>query len=117
MTDTPVLDQTAIDNLRDLGAGDGGAFLREIIEIFLSDTPERIAELKESLGHGDRERFLRNAHSIKGSSSNVGARALRIAAEQIEIQAHEGLSPGLSTPLAELTAEFDRVRAELQRLL
>ena len=38
----PVIDPQAIENLRQLNPDDGDAFLREIAEIFVSDTPKRL---------------------------------------------------------------------------
>ena len=84
MPDHPIIDSESIENLRSLNPGDGDEFLREIIAIFLEDTPQRIAELEESLLGGDTPRFTRAAHSVKGSSANLGAMAVRDVAEQLE---------------------------------
>ena len=80
MSDSSVIDLQAIENLRALNPGDNDEFLREIVGIFLEDTPQRIAELEQSLAAGDVPKFTRAAHSIKGSSSNLGAMLLRSAA-------------------------------------
>lgn len=117
MSDLSVIDPEAIENLRALNPGDNDEFLREITGIFLQDTPQRIAELDESLTSGDVSRFTRAAHSIKGSSANLGAMALRAAAEKLE---HESRSKGLGnvTPLIEqVKAEFSRAQGELNTLL
>jgi len=53
MPDTPATAPAAIENLRALNPGDNDEFLREITGIFLEDTPQRIAELDESLVAGD----------------------------------------------------------------
>jgi len=37
--DLPIIDPVAISNLRDLNPGDNGEFLREIVGIYLEDTP------------------------------------------------------------------------------
>src|SRR4051812_49063998 len=89
MPDLPVIDSHAIDNLRALDPENGEEFLREIVGIFLDDTPRRFAELEESLAAGDANRFSRAAHSIKGSASNLGASLLRAAAERLELRARQ----------------------------
>jgi histidine phosphotransfer protein HptB len=117
MADLPIIDPQALENLRALNPDDNDSFLREIAGIFLEDTPLRIAELDQSLAAGDASKFTRAAHSIKGSSSNLGAMTLRAAAERLE---HQSKSAGLSdvAPLVDaVKAEFDRSRAELGRLL
>ena len=117
MADTPVIDPQAIDNLRSLNPGDNDEFLREIAGIFLEDTPLRIAELSQSLVAGDGPKFTRAAHSIKGSSANLGAMALRAVAEKLEHQSRsEGL--GAVAPLVEaIKTEFARAEAELRKVV
>ena len=117
MAEIPIIDPQAIENLRSLNPGDNDEFLREITVIFLEDTPLRIAELDQSLPAGDVAKFCRAAHSIKGSSSNLGTMRLRAVAERLE---HESRTTGLSglEPLvAEIKAEFAIAHAELKRLL
>jgi HPt (histidine-containing phosphotransfer) domain-containing protein len=117
MSSPVVLDPAAIKNLRSLNPGDQDEFLREIIGIFLEDTPQRLAELDQCLAKGDASRFSRAAHSIKGSSSNLGANALRDLAGQLEHRSQkEGLAD-VAAQLATLKVEFDRAKVELTKLL
>jgi HPt (histidine-containing phosphotransfer) domain-containing protein len=117
MPDFPVIDPQAIENLRSLNPDDGDEFLREITGIFLEDTPLRIVELEESLASGDAAKFTRAAHSIKGSSANLGAMALRAVAEALEHQARkEGLA-GVAPHLTSIKDEFTRAHAELTKLI
>lgn len=117
MPDSLVIDPQAIENLRALNPGDNDEFLREIAAIFLEDTPLRIAELSQSLNAGDVPKFVRAAHSIKGSSANLGAMTLRSVAEKLEHQSRtEGL--GAVAPLvAGVQAEFARAEAELRKIV
>lgn len=117
MPDFAVIDPQAIENLRSLNPGDNDEFLREIVGIFLEDTPQRIAELDQSLKAGDVPKFTRAAHSIKGSSANLGAMALRFVAEKLE---HESRTTGLAGVAAlvdSIKAEFARAQAELDKLV
>lgn len=117
MPDSPVIDPQAIENLRALNPGDNDEFLREIAGIFLEDTPQRIAELDSALATGDASKFTRAAHSIKGSSSNLGASTLRAAAEKLE---HHARTHGLSDVaalVADVKTQFGRADAELQKLI
>lgn len=117
MPDSNVIDPQAIENLRALNPGDNDEFLREIAGIFLEDTPLRITELRESLAAGDVGKFVRAAHSIKGSSANLGAMRLRTVAEKLEHQARkEGLG-GVEPLLAEVAAEFASAETELRKLI
>ena len=117
MSDAPVIDPQSIQNLRDLNPGDNDEFLREIVGIYLEDTPNRIVELEQSLATGDTPKFTRAAHSVKGSSANIGAMIVRGVAEKLEHQSHrEGLG-NVNALLAELKVEFGRAQAELAKLI
>jgi HPt (histidine-containing phosphotransfer) domain-containing protein len=115
MSATP-LDLETIASIRSLGGDEGDDFLREIVGIFLEDTPLRFVELEEALKAGDAGKFARAAHSIKGSSSNVGALSLRSEAEALEQQAHQSLA-GVDGAVIRLKAEFERAKAALNALL
>ncbi|MES2692152.1 MAG: Hpt domain-containing protein [Verrucomicrobiota bacterium] len=117
MPDPSVIDPEAIESLRALNPGDNDEFLREITGIFLEDTPLRIAELDQSLLAGDVSKFTRAAHSIKGSSANLGAVALRSAAEKLE---HDSRTEGLGNVkllVDQVKNEFARANAELRALI
>jgi histidine phosphotransfer protein HptB len=117
MSDSPVIDPAAIAGLRALDTDNSGAFLIEIIGIFLEDTPQRISELDQCLAAGDTTTFARAAHSIKGSSSNLGALALRAVAEDLEQKVRKHGLEGVAPLVAALKVEFERARVELAKLL
>ena len=117
MAATSVIDPQAIANLRSLNPGDNDEFLREIAGIFLEDTPLRITELDQSLMAGDVSKFTRAAHSIKGSSANLGATALRVAAEQLEQQSRTKGLGDVGSLVALIKIEFGRAQVELETLI
>lgn len=117
MSSPAIIDMDAIKNLRALNPGDQDEFLREIMGIFFEDTPKRIADLDQSLAAGDARKFSRTAHSIKGSSSNLGAVALRDVAGLLEHRSQtEGLG-NVAAPLADLKVAYDRAQVELTKLI
>ena len=117
MSESSVIDPQSIENLRALNPGDDDAFLREIAGIFLEDTPQRIAELDESLLAGDVARFTRAAHSIKGSSSNLGAVVLQAAAEKLEQQARARGLGDVGLLVSNVKLEFERAHTALTTLI
>jgi len=110
------LDAETIASIRALGGAEGDDFLREIVGIFLEDTPLRFNELDQALREADATKFARAAHSIKGSSSNVGAVRLRAEAETTEKQAHVGLE-GAAEAVVRLREEFERTKEALTELI
>jgi HPt (histidine-containing phosphotransfer) domain-containing protein len=99
--------------------GDEGddTFLREIISIYLEDVPLRLADLKQARAAGDRAFYTRSAHTIKGSSSNVGAVEVRALAENLEHRSRAEAIESLDALSGELEAAFQRARAALLPLL
>jgi HPt (histidine-containing phosphotransfer) domain-containing protein len=117
MPETVVIDPQSIENLRALNPGDNDEFLREIAGIFLEDTPLRIAELDQGLAAADVTKFTRAAHSIKGSSSNIGALALRAAADKLEHQARAHGLTDVAGLVADVKLEFERAQTALAALI
>jgi PAS domain S-box-containing protein len=60
-------------------------FLKEVLNIFLQDAPGRILSLREAISKNDARGIRFQAHTLKGSCANVGARALKEDARQIEV--------------------------------
>jgi histidine phosphotransfer protein HptB len=112
-----VIDPEAIENLRALTPEDPDSFLRDIVGIFLDDTPARLAELRKSLAEADRSTFTRAAHSIKGSASNLGAIQLRAISAELEQRGKTENIADLAGRVADLEASFAHVREELQQLV
>jgi len=117
MSPSPVIDPQAIENLRSLNPGDNDEFLRELTQIFLEDTPQRIAELEQSLASGDAARFTRAAHSIKGSATNMGAMLLRGAAEKLEMHSRKEGMVAVDEMIGSIRQEFARAKAGLEAII
>ncbi|MBI2516449.1 MAG: Hpt domain-containing protein [Opitutae bacterium] len=116
MTNQPLLDPNAIEALRAVSPDDGGAFFCELVDIFLQDTPKRIAEIELSLATKNATDLTRAAHSIKGSASNFGALALCDIARRMEQAGKDQTYPTVQTLLPALQTEFTRVKAALENL-
>jgi HPt (histidine-containing phosphotransfer) domain-containing protein len=116
MSDELVLDPEAIESLRSLNPGDNDAFLRELTELFLDDVPQRLSELEVSMAGGDLSGFIRAAHSIKGSSANLGAIALKVSAEKLEQQARICGLIDIAPLIEDIRTDFSRTRTALEDL-
>ena len=112
----PVLDPAAIEALRELNPGED-SFFRDLVQIFLDDSPQRVAEIEQALAQGDARQLTLAAHSLKGSSSNFGADRLRSLSEQLEQLGQQGSLGDVPAHLLALKDEFVRVRAALEALL
>jgi len=83
---------------------------KEILGIFIEDTPRQVEALKRSLEGNDFESLRRYAHSLKGAAGNVGAFRLNEIASKVEMQARERMREGLDTLVGTLEAESGKVR-------
>ena len=105
MSNNEILDPQAIETLRSLSPEADAAFLRELIAIYLLDTPKLISELETALAKQDVNTAIRAAHTIKGSSGNFGA--VRFAQVAREIEAH-----GKASDLAAAAAAMGSLKAQ-----
>ena len=96
--DIPVLDQPALDQIKDLDDGEIGLTI-EMFEMFEADQPNRISALQDALESNDLARAKEIAHTIKGASGTIGAKRLRVFAALMEAYGN-GLEVG--APPAEL---------------
>ncbi len=112
-----VLDPAVLESLRELGAGDGSDFIGELIELYINDTTARIVELRAALQAQDPRALQLAAHSLKGSSSNLGIWQMAALCAALEEQLHHGVLPEMELNIAQLEAEFTRIREVLVREL
>jgi len=89
-------------------AGDAD-LLREIIELFLADCPERLLELHEALTHQDCTALARAAHRLKGALGNISANNALAAVRRVETSAREGDVHAATEALARLEDELVRL--------
>jgi CheY-like chemotaxis protein/HPt (histidine-containing phosphotransfer) domain-containing protein len=92
--DEPLLDQAVIDELRLLGAAEANV-LADLVAQFVHDTQALLVQLGEALEVGNAQAVGRIAHSIKGSSIQLGGRRLAFSCRRLENKAKSGsLSDG-----------------------
>ncbi|MFZ2641968.1 MAG: Hpt domain-containing protein [Verrucomicrobiia bacterium] len=108
----PAVDAAAIERLREIG---DVAFLKDVFSAFESDTARRLAAMREMLATGDVTGLKRAAHTIKGSSLNVGASNLTAISLQLEQLAGSGKLEGAAELITRMEEEFKRVVVELNR--
>ena len=59
-------------------------FVIEVLRVYIEDVVERIDKIRKEITTNDRSQIMREAHHIKGASSNVGAWQIQALAMQIE---------------------------------
>jgi len=83
-------------------------------ELFLHDTPPRLAALRDTATRGSARDLARIAHTLKGSSANLGARRMVALCAELETLCQAETLDNAAGLLGKLEAEFERVRNRLQ---
>jgi CheY-like chemotaxis protein/HPt (histidine-containing phosphotransfer) domain-containing protein len=93
-----------------------GEDFAELAELFLTDTPLRIASLKKAKGDSDAAACAKLAHALCGSCASIGATALAAICRDLEIRARSG-AIGDSSRIDALENEYARIHGRLQCMM
>jgi PAS domain S-box-containing protein len=86
--------------------GGDRAFVDNLLEAFVANARERIAELAASINRGSDHEVRQLAHGLKGAAGNVSAMPLSVAVADLETAAREQQS-----------SEFQRLQQRIEREL
>lgn len=115
----PLIDTQQFESLCQLAAGDND-FIASVIDAFLPQLERIPGEVREALAGGDEEDVARLAHSLKGSSANVGAQDVSEICRNLEKAARGGdlsAAGALADQLEEVAREtWKAYEAEKARL-
>jgi PAS domain S-box-containing protein len=89
--------------------------VKEICAAFLEDGPNTIKSISEAIQAGSSEEIRLYAHKLKGSSANIGAKALSEKAHQLECAASEEQLAEVGPLFAEIQGEFEKVVSFLSK--
>lgn len=103
-----------IDLARIQETSDGDVeFEQELIEMYLEDALEHCRAIEESHSGGEAQMIRQAAHTLKGSSANIGASHIMKVAYEIEVAATQGnldqvkeLLPSMNDSLEKTTSAF-----------
>jgi len=109
------LDKDRVRELQEL-ACDDPALLAELIDLFLTGTPELMDQMRRATEDNDGPTLRRAAHTLKGSSGQMGALRIQDICATIETLGGTGSLVGVEPLLAELSLAFARSVAELRSL-
>jgi HPt (histidine-containing phosphotransfer) domain-containing protein len=86
-----ILDHTVLDELLSFADDGDPELLVDLIKMFLDDSPSKVDAVNEGLAVGDFDKAERAAHSLKGSSGNLGARLVQDICEKLQVstRAHQ----------------------------
>jgi CheY-like chemotaxis protein len=113
----PALDQDRLAILRELGPDDGRGLLPEAVAAFRRGLPAHVAAVQAAVNDGDGPALAQAAHALKGAAANIGAAAVARVSAGLEGLGRDGTPDGGNALVRSLTAELDRLDAELDAAL
>lgn len=112
MTET-LIDPEAWEMLKSMAEP---AFLVELIDVFLNDSPALIEQMHKGLATGNIEFVRRAAHSLKSNSLSFGATRLSEASRELEMLAKGGTLDGAASKLAVVEAAYAELTPALEKM-
>ncbi|MBM7865436.1 response regulator [Heliobacterium gestii] len=115
--DTGAIDAGVLDSLRELQEEGEPDIVAEVVEIFLRDTPPKIAALREAVQLQDARLLTNLTHSLKSSSAGIGANALSACSKELEAMGRQGCLDAAPAKVEQVSREFERAQKALQQLV
>jgi PAS domain S-box-containing protein len=109
----PAVDAAVLDRLAESMGGDD-AFVAELIEQFVTDSPALVAAARKGLKAGDAEEVRRAAHTLKSNAATFGANELADRSRSLEMAARAGELDDGQASLDAVAEELERVHAALR---
>ena len=85
----PFVDFVMLNSLAEAQGEGEPDLIVELIDLYLGDTPKRVANMREAVANSDRLGLARGAHALKGSSATLGAVQVAESCTELEILAGE----------------------------
>ncbi len=111
-----VIDQDRLDHLRLLQDDSQPTLVRELIDLFNSDSPGHVARIAQAHAIADAEALRTLAHRFLSATQNIGAARLSALCAHIETEARAGRLEALPPLVAQLEPERERAVAALSAL-
>jgi two-component system sensor histidine kinase/response regulator len=111
-----VLDLQILDRLKRLGEASGEDLIGQLATLFLTDAQSRIVAMRRALAAADTAILAGAAHTLSGSSANLGATDLARLSADLERHASAHDLIGGTGLLDGVEVELERVRSALSLL-
>lgn len=123
ITDSPadgvlnVLDSTVIEGLRQMAGEDADEMLRELIQVYLEDAPQRLSAMQAAVDRSDAVALQQATHALRSVSVTVGAIKLGNLCEVLESNAKTQNLQDASTLVSQINSAFLSIKAALNTWL
>jgi signal transduction histidine kinase/DNA-binding response OmpR family regulator len=109
------LDMEMIEGIRALQEEGEPDLLTDLIDMYLGDSAGQIEQMHKAFENRDYELLRRTAHTLKGTSGNLGAKGLYTLCAEMEKLARENLDAEIPAGMQKIELEFGRVKEALMK--
>eukprot|EP00741_Cyanophora_paradoxa_P006276 tig00000989_g6085.t1 len=112
-----LLDESIFGQLEELQDESQPDFVEEVINLYCETSEEKLEEMDSLLKRKDLDELAKSAHSLKGSSANIGAvKVVKLCADLKTLCEAEDLA-GCKQCLEDVKTQFKLVREHLKKIL
>jgi CheY-like chemotaxis protein len=112
-----VINTTILDQMRQLDPNGSVGLMHEVLHAYLNNSVRLQKQLEEAIGAGDAETLRRSAHTLKSSSTNVGAETLSALYKELEACGCAGRMDEARQLMPRVSQEYAQAIHELHALL
>lgn len=110
----PALDPSRLDYLRELQDEDSPGFVLQMIDLFIRESGERTAKIRQAVSAGDLPAVATAAHALKGAAASMGAVALQTRCAAIEEAARADQADAVARAASGLEIDHGRLATALE---
>lgn len=114
MANEPVLDPKMFASLRRGQSPTDPDIVTELIQIFLGESQPLLQQIRDAVATGQAAQLRQAAHTLKGSSASLGAKALAAKSHELEKIGRGGSVEGAEALVSQLEVEYERARRALE---
>ncbi len=112
-----VLDMSIVEELLSFADDGDPELLVDLIQMFLEDGPAKVKAVTDGLDEGDLDKVERAAHSLKGTSGNLGATHLQHSCEAMQLASRSGEIDSVRELTPQIVSHYADAEMALQKLL
>jgi CheY-like chemotaxis protein len=92
-------------------------FFKEVVDLFVSDYPRMMVDIREAFNTGDTDALIRTAHSLKGMLNLFNAQAAAQKAIKLQELGKQGEFSEIESEIEALSGELSMLKSTLQDLI
>lgn len=114
---TPVLDHQHLEQYRELDIPGEPSVIIEMAKKFIEAAPERLDAIQKAIQTSNAKGLRYEAHSLKGSSGNMGAKRLYSICQKLEQMGEKGKLEEARSSTEALVKEYHLALGEVKKLV